>query len=128
MLNRSLVFIAEWTCDEIFKMPLLVQFRKSRNVVRFFIKPLIFLVLFSGALDLLIGILTEDLGPDPHKTLLLTTGIWGLNSLMVTLAITPVSNWLKWPLLIMARRMTGLLVFFLCLSPLLDIHSIHTRF
>lgn len=69
-------------------------------------------MLFSGALDLIIGIITEDLGPDPHNTLLHTTGLWALNSLMTTLAITPVSNWLKWPLLITVRRMTGLLVFF----------------
>jgi sulfoxide reductase heme-binding subunit YedZ len=112
MQIRSLAFIVEWICGVTFNMALLVEFRKSRNVVRYLIKPIIFLVLFSGALDLIIGILTEDLGPDPHKTLLLTTGIWGLNSLMVTLAITPVSNWLNWPLLMTARRMTGLLVFF----------------
>ena len=80
--------------------------------MRFFIKPLIFLWLAAAGIDLVWGIIAEDLGPDPHKTLLLTTGLWALNSLMVTLAIRPMSKWFHWPLLITIRRMTGLFVFF----------------
>lgn len=90
----------------------LLKIRKSRNFVRFFIKPVLFLWLAAAAIDLIWGILAEDLGPDPHETLLHTTGLWALNSLMVTLAVTPVSKWLSWPLLMITRRMSGLFVFF----------------
>ncbi len=90
----------------------LIQLRKSRTVLKLFFKPLLFLWLSAAGIDLVWGILDEDLGPDPHETLLHTTGLWALNSLMITLAVTPVSKWLTWPLLKTIRRMCGLFVFF----------------
>ncbi len=93
-------------------MKRLIQLRKSRNFVRFGVKPILFFWLFAAGLDLILGIIAEDLGPDPHETLLHTTGLWALNSLMVTLAITPLTKWLNWPQLALVRRMTGLFVFF----------------
>lgn len=89
-----------------------MELRKSRNLIRYLIKPLLFLWLLAAAVDLLWGIIASDLGPDPHETLLHTTGRWALNSLIVTLAISPLSNWLGWPLLVTTRRMCGLFVFF----------------
>jgi sulfoxide reductase heme-binding subunit YedZ len=89
-----------------------MQIKKNRNVVRFAIKPTLFLWLLAPAIDLVWGIIEADLGPDPHDTLLHTTGFWALNSLIVTLSITPLSNWLHWPLLTICRRMTGLFAFF----------------
>ncbi len=88
------------------------QIKKSRPLLRYFFKPLLFLWLSAAAIDLSWGILEEDLGPDPHETLLHTTGLWALNALMVTLSITPIATWLSWPLLMTVRRMTGLFVFF----------------
>jgi len=91
---------------------IVIQFKKSRPAIKYFLKPLLFLWLSAAAIDLIWGILAEDLGPDPHETLLHTTGFWALNSLMVTLSVTPVASWLSWPLLMTVRRMTGLFVFF----------------
>lgn len=93
-------------------MDFILKLRKSRTFLRFIFKPILFFWLFAAALDLIIGIMLDDLGPDPHKTLLHTTGLWALNSLMITLSITPVSRWIKWPLLMTVRRMCGLFVFF----------------
>lgn len=90
----------------------LIQFRKSRSIIKYLLKPMLFIWLFAAGIDLVWGILEEDLGPDPHETLLHTTGLWALNSLMVTLSITPLSKWLKWPMIMTVRRMSGLFVFF----------------
>jgi len=89
-----------------------IRYKKSRPFLRYVIKPLLFLWLSAAAIDLAWGILEQDLGPDPHETLLHTTGLWALNALMVTLSVTPVATWLSWPLLMTVRRMTGLFVFF----------------
>ena len=93
-------------------MEFISKLRKSRPFLRFVFKPVLFIWLFAAGLDLIIGIILDDLGPDPHKTLLHNTGLWALNSLMVTLSITPLSRWFKWPLLMTVRRMSGLFVFF----------------
>jgi len=90
----------------------LIQFRKSRSIIKYLLKPMLFIWLSAAGIDLVWGILEEDLGPDPHETLLHTTGLWALNSLMVTLSITPLSKWLKWPMIMTVRRMSGLFVFF----------------
>ncbi len=91
---------------------LVIKLKKSRLLLRFIFKPLLFLFLAAAGIDLIWGIIEEDLGSDPHETLLHTTGLWALNSLMVTLAVSPVSKWLAWPLFMTVRRMCGLMVFF----------------
>jgi len=95
-----------------FLMNWINNLRNSRKFLRFVVKPILFIWLFAAGLDLIWGIIAEDLGPDPHETLLHTTGLWALNSLIVTLSITPLTKWLNWPLLALVRRMTGLFVFF----------------
>lgn len=52
------------------------------------------------------------LGPDPGKEIVLFTGTWGLNLLLLTLAVSPARTWLRQPRLLRYRRMLGLFCFF----------------
>jgi sulfoxide reductase heme-binding subunit YedZ len=54
----------------------------------------------------------EILGPEPGKAIVWFTGQWTFNVLLLTLAVSPVRQWLglKWPLI--HRRMLGLFVMF----------------
>jgi sulfoxide reductase heme-binding subunit YedZ len=54
----------------------------------------------------------EVLGPEPGKAIVWFTGQWTFNVLLLTLAVSPVRQWLglKWPLI--HRRMLGLFVMF----------------
>ena len=53
-----------------------------------------------------------SLGANPIETLLHRLGIWGLNFLLITLAITPLRYISGWNWLIRFRRMLGLFAFF----------------
>ena len=53
-----------------------------------------------------------QLGPDPAKALILFTGSWALNFLLLTLLVSPLRRWLGRPSLIRYRRMLGLFCFF----------------
>ncbi len=58
------------------------------------------------------GAFAGGLGPDPAKTIMLTTGAWALRFLLLTLTVTPlrrISRW-QWPMRL--RRMLGLYAFF----------------
>lgn len=73
-------------------------------------------VLFSFSL-LPLGLLaywvvSDQLGPDPAKTIVLFTGSWALNFLLLTLSVSPLRQWLKRPQLVRYRRMLGLFCFF----------------
>lgn len=89
-----------------------MQFRRSQPFTRFVLKPILFLLLAQAGIDLGIGLILNDLGPDPHERLLHVSGEWALISLMVTLTISPLMNIFKWPLLNNVRRMCGLFVAF----------------
>jgi len=56
--------------------------------------------------------LTGRLGINPVEDLELTTGIWALRFLVLTLAITPLRRLTGWNRLIQYRRMLGLFTFF----------------
>jgi sulfoxide reductase heme-binding subunit YedZ len=56
--------------------------------------------------------LTGRLGINPVEDLELTTGIWALRFLVLTLAVTPVRRLTGWNRLIQYRRMLGLFTFF----------------
>lgn len=61
---------------------------------------------------LLLGAFTAGLGPDPAKTIMLSTGEWALRFLLLTLTVSPlrrITGW-QWPM--RQRRMLGLYVFF----------------
>ena len=55
---------------------------------------------------------TNDLGPNPAEEIQLTTGIWALRFLLITLAITPIRRLSGWNPIIQYRRMLGLFAFF----------------
>ena len=55
---------------------------------------------------------TAALGPDPADVIMHSTGEWSLRFLALTLLITPMRRYLKWPVLFKLRRMLGLYAFF----------------
>jgi sulfoxide reductase heme-binding subunit YedZ len=58
------------------------------------------------------GIAGSTLGANPIEALLHGFGKWGLNFLLVTLAVTPVRQLARWPHLLRFRRLFGLTAFF----------------
>jgi sulfoxide reductase heme-binding subunit YedZ len=56
--------------------------------------------------------LADRLGTDPVKALLLLTGEWSIRLLILTLAITPLRQWLNMAKLLRYRRMLGLYAWF----------------
>jgi len=62
------------------------------------------------------GIQGLTLGANPIEELIHRCGLWGLNFLLITLAVTPLRGLTRWNWLIRFRRMFGLFAFFyLCL-------------
>lgn len=57
-------------------------------------------------------VLTGRSGPNPAEDIHLTTGIWALRFLLLTLAVTPLRRLTGWNRLIQYRRMLGLFAFF----------------
>ena len=75
-------------------------------------KPVVFLAALSPFLWLVFRAFTERLSANPVEDLTLTTGIWALRFLLVTLAITPIRRITGWHRIIQFRRMFGLFAFF----------------
>jgi methionine sulfoxide reductase heme-binding subunit len=75
-------------------------------------KPAVFIAAVSPFLWLVFRALTDRLSVNPVEDLTLTTGIWTLRLLVVTLAITPVRRLTGWNRLVQYRRMLGLFAFF----------------
>lgn len=75
-------------------------------------KPLLLLLCLLPLLVLLAAAGLNRLGDDPVTVASQSTGLWSLRFLCLTLAVTPLQNWLKKPHLIRFRRMLGLFVFF----------------
>jgi Predicted membrane protein len=75
-------------------------------------KVLVFLACLTPFVWLAIRTLTGRLGINPVEDLELTTGIWTLRFLIVTLAVTPVRRLTGWNRVIQYRRMFGLFTFF----------------
>ena len=67
-----------------------------------------FALLVAGAF----GLAGADLGANPVEALIHETGIWGLNFLLITLAVTPLRRLTGLNWLIRFRRMLGLYAFF----------------
>jgi sulfoxide reductase heme-binding subunit YedZ len=85
------------------------------QLLRRVIKPLLFVLCLLPALWLLAGALQLggiDLGTNPVETIQDTLGQWGLRFLVITLAVTPLRDWLGAAWLIALRRMLGLYAFF----------------
>jgi sulfoxide reductase heme-binding subunit YedZ len=75
-------------------------------------KPLIFVAALTPALWLAFRTYSGRLSANPIEDLTLTTGIWTLRLLVITLAITPLRRITGWNRLIQYRRMLGLFAFF----------------
>ena len=75
-------------------------------------KPLVFAAALAPCLWLVFRAFTGRLSVNPIEDITLTTGIWALRFLLVTLAITPLRRLTGWNRLIQYRRMLGLFAFF----------------
>jgi sulfoxide reductase heme-binding subunit YedZ len=81
-------------------------------MVRRFGKPVVFAVALTPFAWLLSRGLTGRLSVNPIEDITLTTGIWTLRFLLITLAITPLRRVTGWNDVIQYRRMLGLFAFF----------------
>ena len=87
----------------------------STALIRRVIKPALFVVCALPLLSLVLaafGIGGASLGANPVEKIQDTLGEWGLRFLCITLAVTPVRDWLNMPWLVQLRRMLGLYAFF----------------
>ncbi len=75
-------------------------------------KPAVFIAGLAPAMWLAFRMYTGRLSANPIEDLTLTTGIWALRLLVITLAITPLRQITGWNRLIQHRRMLGLFTFF----------------
>ena len=82
-------------------------------------KPLVLLFGLVPFAWLFWGAAAEALGANPAEFLSRATGDWTLRFLCLTLALTPLRQFLGWPELARFRRMLGLLTYFYALLHLL---------
>jgi sulfoxide reductase heme-binding subunit YedZ len=75
-------------------------------------KPAVFTLALAPFLWLAFRALTGRLSANPIEDITLTTGIWALRFLLITLAITPIRRLTGWNRVIQYRRMLGLFAFF----------------
>ncbi len=80
--------------------------------VRRLAKPIVFSLALVPLAALIFFVLTGRTSANPAEDILLTTGIWALRFLLLTLAITPLRRLTGWNVLIQYRRMLGLFAFF----------------
>ena len=82
------------------------------RVLRFVLKPLVFLASLGPVAWLVWAALTDHLSPNPLSDITNETGVWALRFLCLTLALTPLRRLTGWNALVRFRRMTGLYAFF----------------
>jgi len=75
-------------------------------------KPTVFILALAPFLWLLYRALTGRLSANPVEDITLTTGVWALRFLLITLAITPLRRLTGWNAVIQWRRRMGLFAFF----------------
>jgi sulfoxide reductase heme-binding subunit YedZ len=75
-------------------------------------KPAVFIAALLPFAWLAFRALTDRLSVNPIEDLTLTTGIWTIRMLVLTLAITPLRRLTGWNRLVQYRRMLGLFAFF----------------
>jgi sulfoxide reductase heme-binding subunit YedZ len=81
-------------------------------VMRTVLKSLVFVLALVPLGWLAFTVWTGRTGPNPAEDIILTTGIWALRLLLITLAITPVRRLTGVNAVIQYRRMLGLFAFF----------------
>ena len=85
---------------------------REPQVIRWVLKPAVWMAGLGPAAWLISGLVRNDLGPDPVKTLTHTTGLSALIILLVTLTVSP-ARWLTGVNgLVRLRRPLGLFAFF----------------
>jgi sulfoxide reductase heme-binding subunit YedZ len=77
-----------------------------------FVKPAVFILALAPFLWMLVRASTGRLSANPIEDITLTTGIWALRFLLLSLAITPLRRLTGWNRLIQYRRILGLFAFF----------------
>ena len=97
--------------DQVMKVPLPGMQSLNSWSLKPWVKPLIWLVCALPAMVLLGQGLSDQLGPDPVAHVTLSTGLWALRWLWITLAVTPLRHWLGWPALLRWRRAFGVSAF-----------------
>ena len=75
-------------------------------------KPLLFLAGLAPLAALIVAAVLDRLGANPAEALIRELGEWALRLLWLTLAITPLRQWLDQPALARFRRMLGLFAAF----------------
>jgi sulfoxide reductase heme-binding subunit YedZ len=76
------------------------------------LKPAVFLVALAPLLWLVFRTLSGRLSANPVEDITLSTGVWALRWLLVSLAITPLRRLTGWQRIIQFRRTFGLFAFF----------------
>lgn len=84
----------------------------QKQLLRPWVKPLLFVLCLLPFAWLLNGAVTNTLGANPAEALLRKTGGWTLRFLCIVLAVTPLRQFFGLPVLARFRRMLGLYVFF----------------
>ena len=82
------------------------------RVLRFVVKPIVFVVSLGPVAWLLWAGLTGHLSANPLSDITYETGDWTIRFICITLAITPVRRITGWNTLVKFRRMAGLYAFF----------------
>ncbi len=82
------------------------------RVIRFVVKPVVFLAALGPAVYLTWAALTNHLSANPLSDVTNETGVWTLRFVCITLLVTPLRNVTGWNVLVRFRRMTGLYAFF----------------
>jgi sulfoxide reductase heme-binding subunit YedZ len=84
----------------------------ANHVVRWVLKPAVFIASLGPAAWLVWAITTGNLSANPLSDITNETGLWTLRFLCITLAVTPLRRVTGWNLTIRFRRMLGLFAFF----------------
>jgi methionine sulfoxide reductase heme-binding subunit len=82
------------------------------RVIRFVVKPIVFLAALGPAVYLTWAALTNHLSANPLSDVTNETGVWTLRFVCITLLVTPLRNVTGWNVLVRFRRMAGLYAFF----------------
>ena len=84
----------------------------ANQVVRWVLKPAVFIAGLGPVTWIVWAILTGNLSPNPLSDITNETGLWTLRFLCITLAVTPIRRLTGWNAAIRFRRMFGLFAFF----------------
>jgi sulfoxide reductase heme-binding subunit YedZ len=101
--------------------------QKSIRILKFLVFLLCLVPLAKLALEIF-GVAGMSLGANPVEELIHRFGIWGLNFLLITLAVTPLRRLTGKGWLLRFRRMFGLFAFFYVLMHFLTYAGLDQRF